>query len=103
MRWIWALLLLTGGCAGTGAPGDDPPDGSSGGAVDGALPADGAGTDGTTAPPPDGPFFAGAVEEEIATVTTAGQSEGDLWPSCWSNDDELYAANGDGRAFDVQT
>ncbi len=26
-------------------------------------------------------------------------ADGDLWPSCWSNDDNLYAANGDGTAF----
>jgi hypothetical protein len=26
-------------------------------------------------------------------------SDGDLWPSCWADDDQLYAANGDGRGF----
>jgi len=24
---------------------------------------------------------------------------GDLWPSCWAEDDNLYAANGDGKGF----
>ena len=27
------------------------------------------------------------------------QGEGDLWPSCWADDDNLYTANGDGSAF----
>lgn len=26
-------------------------------------------------------------------------SDGDLWPSCWSDDGELYAANGDSSGF----
>ncbi|WP_228484617.1 DUF4185 domain-containing protein [Microbacterium cremeum] len=32
-------------------------------------------------------------------VTVVGVSDGDLWPSCWSDDDALYAANGDGAGF----
>ena len=32
-------------------------------------------------------------------VTASGVSDGDLWPSCWSDDDALYAANGDGAGF----
>lgn len=32
-------------------------------------------------------------------VTAVGVSDGDLWPSCWSDDDALYAANGDGAGF----
>lgn len=36
----------------------------------------------------------------IADANTAvGVSDGDLWPSCWSDDDALYAANGDGAGF----
>lgn len=31
--------------------------------------------------------------------TAVGVSDGDLWPSCWSDDDALYAANGDGSGF----
>ena len=26
-------------------------------------------------------------------------SDGDLWPTCWSDDGSLYAANGVGKAF----
>lgn len=32
-------------------------------------------------------------------VTAIGVSNGDLWPSCWSSDDALYTANGDGAGF----
>lgn len=32
-------------------------------------------------------------------VTAIGVSDGDLWPSCWSDDDALYTANGDGSGF----
>lgn len=32
-------------------------------------------------------------------VTAVGISDGDLWPNCWSDDDALYAANGDGAGF----
>ncbi|MGF3055546.1 DUF4185 domain-containing protein [Microbacterium sp. YY-01] len=28
-----------------------------------------------------------------------GISDGDLWPNCWSDDDALYTANGDGAGF----
>ena len=62
---------------------------------------------GCTAPPPEpaGPsaivdsneFFAdAAVAESIETI--AG-GDGDLWPNCWADDDNLYAAYGDGRGF----
>ncbi len=36
-------------------------------------------------------------------VTAVGVSDGDLWPSCWSDDDALYAANGDGSGFGSTT
>jgi hypothetical protein len=42
-------------------------------------------------------FFANAWIEEGTSYKTF--SDGDLWPSCWSDDDNLYAANGDGRGF----
>ena len=62
---------------------------------------------GCTAPPPQpaGPsaivdsneFFAdAAVAESIETI--AG-GDGDLWPNCWADDDNVYAAYGDGRGF----
>jgi hypothetical protein len=46
---------------------------------------------------PESSFFASATIEDHSTVTT--QSDGDLWPSCWSDDGNLYAANGDGKGF----
>jgi hypothetical protein len=42
-------------------------------------------------------FFATAYEEDGGTYDSP--SNGDLWPAAWSNDDYLYAANGDGRGF----
>jgi hypothetical protein len=46
---------------------------------------------------PESTFFASATIEEYSTAHT--QSDGDLWPSCWSDDGNLYAANGDGKGF----
>ena len=41
-----------------------------------------------------------SLQARIADDNTAiGVSDGDLWPSCWSDDDALYAANGDGAGF----
>ncbi|GMA15331.1 hypothetical protein E5F05_00825 (plasmid) [Deinococcus metallilatus] len=31
--------------------------------------------------------------------SASSASDGDLWPSCWSDDGNLYAANGDGKGF----
>ncbi len=45
-------------------------------------------------------FFKTAIIEESYTINT--QSQGDLWASCWSDDDHLYAANGDGDGFTVE-
>ena len=42
-------------------------------------------------------FFATAAEEAYSTYQMPG--DGDLWPSCWADDDNLYTANGDGKAF----
>lgn len=50
---------------------------------------------------PDGStLFATAYAEESDTYDTT--SQGDLWPSCWSSDGYLYAANGDGNGFTVK-
>lgn len=46
---------------------------------------------------PDSSFFSTAYAEYSATRSTA--STGDLWPSCWADDGELYTANGDGQGF----
>jgi len=47
--------------------------------------------------PPLSTFFATAAEESYSTYQMHG--DGDLWPSCWSSDGNLYGANGDGAAF----
>ncbi|PZU44267.1 MAG: hypothetical protein DI566_12580 [Microbacterium sp.] len=46
----------------------------------------------------------GQLTASVAEKNTAvGVSDGDLWPSCWSDDDALYAANGDGAGFGSKT
>ena len=45
-------------------------------------------------------FFATASVDESASLNVP--SQGDLWPSCWSDDDALYVANGDGTGFSDQ-
>ena len=39
--------------------------------------------------------------EKVSTVLT--ESDGDLWPCAWGDDDMLYTANGDGKGFDLST
>ncbi len=51
--------------------------------------------------PPQSTFFATATEESYSTYQMQG--DGDLWPSCWADDNNLYAANGDGTAFTSAT
>ncbi len=46
---------------------------------------------------PESTFFATAAEEAYSTYQMPGN--GDLWPSCWADDGNLYTANGDGTAF----
>jgi hypothetical protein len=50
-----------------------------------------------TATVPQSTFFSTAAEEGYSTYRLP--ANGDLWPSCWADDGNLYAANGDGRAF----
>ncbi len=47
--------------------------------------------------PPQSTFFSTVAEESYATYQLHG--DGDLWPTCWADDDNLYTANGDGVAF----
>jgi hypothetical protein len=47
--------------------------------------------------PPESKAFSTVAEEAFSTHQAKGN--GDLWPSCWASDDNLYAANGDGRGF----
>lgn len=51
-----------------------------------------------TVTPADSTFFATVQLEPNSTLPTF--SDGDLWPAAWSDDDNLYAANGDGSGFD---
>ncbi|MGA8117544.1 MAG: DUF4185 domain-containing protein, partial [Actinocatenispora sp.] len=66
----------------------------------GATPAVGhrAGA-GPSAAPPESATFSTASVEEHPSVSTA--SDGDLWANCWSDDGNLYAANGDGKGFSL--
>ena len=50
---------------------------------------------------PDSTFFATAFAEYAASYGTS--SDGDLWPSAWADDDNTYAANGDGTGFSNPT
>lgn len=53
---------------------------------------------------PPAPGRRAPLRAQVAPATTAvGVSDGDLWPSCWSDDDYLYAANGDGSGFGATT
>lgn len=46
------------------------------------------------------PLAGAALRASVAdAVAAVGVSDGDLWPSCWSDDGALYAANGDGAGF----
>lgn len=49
------------------------------------------------ASPGQSEFFSSGTEEAYSTYQMAG--DGDLWPTCWADDDNLYTANGDGAAF----
>ena len=54
---------------------------------------------GTDLPAPlPGAGLRAQIDDAQSAITV---SDGDLWPSCWSDDDALYAANGDGAAFDA--
>jgi hypothetical protein len=47
--------------------------------------------------PPQSTFFSTSAEERFSTDQMPGN--GDLWPTCWASDDNLYTANGDGKGF----
>lgn len=50
--------------------------------------------------PEESTFFSSAFVEQRGFDTP---SDGDLWPSAWSDDGNLYAANGDGKGFDLNS
>jgi hypothetical protein len=47
--------------------------------------------------PQESHFFSTIAEERFSSYQMKGN--GDLWPSCWAGDDNLYAADGDGKGF----
>jgi hypothetical protein len=47
--------------------------------------------------PAQSTFISTVGEEGFSTYQMSG--DGDLWPSCWADDGNLYTANGDGTAF----
>jgi hypothetical protein len=49
--------------------------------------------------PAESTFFSTAFIEETSTYNT--DSDGDLWPIAWAEDDALYGANGDGKGFNL--
>jgi hypothetical protein len=49
---------------------------------------------------PPSTFFA-VADIGAAQEVAAARSDGDLWPSTWADDGELYAACGDGLGFDL--
>lgn len=55
------------------------------------------------APPADEPAPSTWIgTAEIGPVNeTFTQADGDLWPSCWASNDNIYSAWGDGRGFDL--
>jgi len=48
---------------------------------------------------PESTMFATAFIESAGSLHT--ESDGDLWPSTWADDGNLYLMNGDGRGFDL--
>jgi hypothetical protein len=53
--------------------------------------------------PPDSTFFSTVDIDNGATVGAPAvgddDNHGDLWPNCWSDDDQVYGAYGDGDGF----
>ncbi len=87
------------GAGGDGHPGDDAqpgtlgpglPWGDHGDPIDGTDPGEHAQETST--------FFSSTFVEHAGTYA-APNSDGDLWPNCWADDDNVYSANGDGRGF----
>src|SRR5258708_13751007 len=48
---------------------------------------------------PTTPFVTTDVADTQAIITA---TTGDLWPSCWADDDNLNATNGDGKGFNLK-
>jgi hypothetical protein len=89
---LLAILCLLAGCSDSMIEMQQPPPSQPG--VDAAA-ADAAANPDAAALEHD--FFATAYVEESDTYNVP--SDGDLWANCWSDDDALYVANGDGKGF----
>ncbi|RVX41602.1 VCBS repeat protein [Nonomuraea polychroma] len=67
--------------------------------VTGAAPE----TAGAATSPPPSTFFSTVQVDSAATVGAPAvgdnRNHGDLWPNCWSDDDNVYTAYGDGIGF----
>src|SRR5215218_4891555 len=65
--------------------------------------ADLSGACGTTVDgaPEKSTFFSSVEIADKTTIPVLG--DGDLWPSCWSDDGALYTAAGDGWGMDAET
>src|SRR5882757_2535008 len=58
----------------------------------------------SNAPVSSGVSSAASSYVGTTTVESKGMpspSDGDLWPSCWAGNGNLYAANGDGKGFSL--
>ncbi len=51
----------------------------------------------TASTPPASTFF--ATTSIGSRATTQANGDGDLWANCWSDDDHVYTAHGDGKGF----
>jgi hypothetical protein len=57
---------------------------------------------------PGGSTPSGGASTYVGTTTVESKgmpsaSDGDLWPSCWAGNGNLYTANGDGKGFSLDT
>lgn len=83
-----------GGSSGSSASGNNGSS-SSGSNTSSGTPIDNVST---SDDPVTSTFFSSVTIEDRNSYTVPG-SNGDLWPSAWSNDDYVYTANGDGPGF----
>ncbi|GHJ41747.1 hypothetical protein [Streptomyces sp. TS71-3] len=90
--WLIALAVLLAGLPAATAAPSGPSSGAAGVRRAAAAPT-----------PPESSFFSTVDIDSGATVgaPAAGdnRSHGDLWPNCWSDDDNVYGAYGDGVGF----
>lgn len=78
---VWLVALATGVLPATVSPANAA-----------------AATTSVEMPPPSSYVGTARIERGGSIIT---ESTGDLWPSCWAANNNLYTANGDGRGFSV--